>query len=599
MANGNGVFNKLAYGICGIFFGFFGVNSFIAGNIRMGIIKILFCWTFIPSIVGLIQGLLALCQPGDMLVQTGLFKFESVGGGSAGSKSGKNDFTSQIFDKFNNEISKLKGGLDAGLNVGLNLKSKAKPEEEPEEEPEIEQTVLVPFDAPSSSQEANDAFQRGKKYFNDRDYDNALNEFFEAIQYDSKFTAAYAYRGETYRMKGNYDLSVNDCTEAIRLDPKTLMAYQNRGAAYQALGKHDLAKKDFKKAVKIDPDNQFTKDRLEEVVGDTTASGRFEKGKKFYNNGNYANALEEFTQSISIDRKDPDVWIWRAWTYYNLGRFDMAISDSKVALEQRQKKPDSYLIMALSKIAIGRCSSDEVYSDFNQYIRLAPNDAMGYVHRGDFKRKGQYFKEAIEDFTEAIRINPNSAWAFRSRADANYWWGEGDKNMAFKDVSEAIRLNPPYADNYYFRAQIQQKLGNNIGAIKDLTEAIRLDPNNSDYYLQRADAYKKTGKRAEAIQDVRAILQINPDSQFVENINGVNVTSNMLTMLDKWVEDGFVTGIGNDDGETITTYYFENPGDAAMDANMEVDVSRAFFMIQKSSNSGGGYGGGPGGDWYN
>jgi len=75
------VFDKLPYGICGILLGSLGVNSFIAGNIGMGILKILFSWTAIPGVVGLIQGILALCCPEARLRQTGVFRFEGVEGG--------------------------------------------------------------------------------------------------------------------------------------------------------------------------------------------------------------------------------------------------------------------------------------------------------------------------------------------------------------------------------------------------------------------------------------------------------------------------------------------------------------------------------------
>ena len=72
------VFDKMPYGLCGILLGSFGVNSFIAGNTAMGIVKILLCWTGIPGIIGLIQGIIALCRPEEKLKQTGIFKFEGA-----------------------------------------------------------------------------------------------------------------------------------------------------------------------------------------------------------------------------------------------------------------------------------------------------------------------------------------------------------------------------------------------------------------------------------------------------------------------------------------------------------------------------------------
>lgn len=57
--------NKLAYVLCAILLGGLGVHHFIAGKAGLGILHLLFCWTFIPSIVGLIQGIIACTKHAD------------------------------------------------------------------------------------------------------------------------------------------------------------------------------------------------------------------------------------------------------------------------------------------------------------------------------------------------------------------------------------------------------------------------------------------------------------------------------------------------------------------------------------------------------
>ncbi len=52
--------NKVAAGVLAILLGGLGVHKFYLGQIGMGIIYILFCWTSIPSIIGLIEGILYL-----------------------------------------------------------------------------------------------------------------------------------------------------------------------------------------------------------------------------------------------------------------------------------------------------------------------------------------------------------------------------------------------------------------------------------------------------------------------------------------------------------------------------------------------------------
>lgn len=54
--------SKVAAGLFGIFLGGFGVHKFYMGKVGMGILYLLFCWTFIPALIGLIEGIIYLCE---------------------------------------------------------------------------------------------------------------------------------------------------------------------------------------------------------------------------------------------------------------------------------------------------------------------------------------------------------------------------------------------------------------------------------------------------------------------------------------------------------------------------------------------------------
>lgn len=54
--------NKIAAGILAIFLGGFGIHKFYLGKTGMGVLYLLFCWTYIPAIVGFIEGIIYLCS---------------------------------------------------------------------------------------------------------------------------------------------------------------------------------------------------------------------------------------------------------------------------------------------------------------------------------------------------------------------------------------------------------------------------------------------------------------------------------------------------------------------------------------------------------
>ncbi len=53
--------SRIAAAILAFFLGGFGIHKFYLGQIGWGIIYLLFCWTFIPSIVAFIEFIIYLC----------------------------------------------------------------------------------------------------------------------------------------------------------------------------------------------------------------------------------------------------------------------------------------------------------------------------------------------------------------------------------------------------------------------------------------------------------------------------------------------------------------------------------------------------------
>ncbi len=80
--------NRLVAGLLAILLGNFGIHHFYLGRTTYGILSILFCWTAIPGIIGLVEGIMILVQTDEEFRQK--YDLEAVesttnmfGGGSA------------------------------------------------------------------------------------------------------------------------------------------------------------------------------------------------------------------------------------------------------------------------------------------------------------------------------------------------------------------------------------------------------------------------------------------------------------------------------------------------------------------------------------
>ena len=84
--------NRLTAGLLAIFLGGFGVHKFYLEQSGIGIIYLLFCWTGIPSIIGLVEGIIMLTQTDEEFkVKQGLDAVVDTGGGLGGSNFSKAD----------------------------------------------------------------------------------------------------------------------------------------------------------------------------------------------------------------------------------------------------------------------------------------------------------------------------------------------------------------------------------------------------------------------------------------------------------------------------------------------------------------------------
>jgi tetratricopeptide (TPR) repeat protein len=174
----------------------------------------------------------------------------------------------------------------------------------------------------------------------------------------------------------NPDLSISGCTAMIlsgRETPGNLAeAFYNRGVAYDNKGQPDRAIEDYDQAIRLNPNH----------------------AKAFYNRGvayaikrQHDRAIEDFDHVIGLNPDDASAFVGRGAAYTGKG--------------VTACRPASFL----PPCALAIAQYDRAIEDFDQAIRLNPNDATSYRLRSITKSVKGDSDGAVADLAKAQQLS--------------------------------------------------------------------------------------------------------------------------------------------------------------------------------------------------
>jgi tetratricopeptide (TPR) repeat protein len=145
-------------------------------------------------------------------------------------------------------------------------------------------------------------------------------------------------------------------------------------------------------------------------------------------------------------------------------------------------------------IRAGKDTPAKLASAFN-------NRGVAYRYKGEYER-------ALEDYNEAIRLNPNDASHYNNRGIVYRMKGEYDR--AISDYDEAIWLKSDYPAAFYNRAIAYTEKGEYDNALADFDIVLRFDARNAFALYGRGMARLKKGEMETGSADIAAANAINP-----------------------------------------------------------------------------------------
>jgi tetratricopeptide (TPR) repeat protein len=354
-------------------------------------------------------------------------------------------------------------------------------------------TVFLLFTAFSIyAQSAQTRLDNGKKLFDQKNYDGAIQELTEAIKLDPKLAEAYVYRSRSYNSKNDYDQGLSDANKAIQLNPKLALGYFARGRAYDGKNDIDYAITDYTEAIRLDP--KF-------------ATAYVNRGLIFYTKNDYDRAITDYTEAIRIDPKFVNAYINRGNVYNNIKKdYNRAIAD------------------------------------YTEAIRIDSKNTIAYGNRGISYGNKKEYDRAIADYEEALRIDPNLSYlrdnlAFAKLATSNWTvssqsstgtaqtrydnginlFSQNDYDGAIRELSEAIRIDPKFAMAYYFRGVSYFYKKDYDNAIADYEAALLIDPNYSSAKNWLAIAKREAANRNNSSQSTTGVISAQTAKTHYDN----------------------------------------------------------------------------------
>lgn len=164
--------------------------------------------------------------------------------------------------------------------------------------------------------------------------------------------------------------------------------------------------------------------------------------------GKYLQAAAQFesiARDMGLDRPGlrAELWAQAGQAWIEAGQADKAAIAQTRAIELKGNDPDLWIDRGLSNAAM--LAWPRAISDFDQALRLRPDDVEILVLRAAAWRNARNTSQALADAGRALRIAPDHTEALLERGFANL--AGGDRARANDDFNRVLRIVPPSSDS--------------------------------------------------------------------------------------------------------------------------------------------------------
>jgi len=201
-------------------------------------------------------------------------------------------------------------------------------------------------------------------------------------------TSSMIYDAEQVNIdiKRSYGIE-NQPSLGLTTPAETAAQYDEGGLAYAKQGNFTQAIPDFTKAIEIDPN-------------DVKAYSM--RGACYTKQNNYAQAIADYTKAIEINPNLAPIYEGRGFAYGKQGNYNQAIVDCNKAIEINSTNAEFYDVRGFVYFEMGNLN--QAITDYNQAIQIDPNHVDAHYDRGLAYYSLEQYDKALVDYAKATGL---------------------------------------------------------------------------------------------------------------------------------------------------------------------------------------------------
>jgi len=378
-------------------------------------------------------------------------------------------------------------------------------------------------------------FASGQRFFAQGRYREAVIQFSNAIQIDSRFADAHYQLAQTYLKLSDSNRAYPELARTVELAPDNYRAHTDLANLLVTVRNPD--------GTPIQESLNLAKthlDLLREKV--PNAPETHEAWANYYAaQNNLGQALQEMQQAIGLDPNRSESYLLLALLELRDNQADQAEANFRKAVEVDPKSMNAQLALggfyqarnrlpeaeqqfrhaidvdrknpaprsALVRLLMAEGKTAETEALLQQTKKEISDNSDGYRMLGDFYFHNGELDKAVEEYTSLYKEHPKDILVKKNYIQLLILKNRLDDAARLDD--EVLKANSRDVDALVYRGQIMLRRNQNSAAVEALQSALHDDPDNAVGHFQLGVAYDQQHDDARAQSEWREAVRIRPD----------------------------------------------------------------------------------------